>query len=136
MTEFSPNYGPFFQLTPLSTMVQEFILRVDVGEYGCVMGVEPATNAGVVLRFSQEEGGVVVACHQSPTGGNGLLLHEQPNHRAVRTHVRAVAGLRGDHRPLSVSTLKVETLLQFRGAVPELSGLVRGAGFLTGLAGQ
>jgi hypothetical protein len=35
-----------------------------------------------------------------------------------------------------VSTLKVETLLLFRGAVLEVRRPARGAGFLTGLAGQ
>ncbi len=111
-------------------------MRVEVREDGGEMGVDPATNAGVVLWFGQVEGRVVGTGHQSPTGGDGLLLHEQPNHRAVRTHVCAVAGLRGHHCPLSVSTFKVETLLLFRGAVPEICRPVCGAGFLTGLAGQ
>jgi hypothetical protein len=35
-----------------------------------------------------------------------------------------------------MSTLKVETLLLFRGAVPEVGGSVRGSRVLTGLAGQ
>jgi hypothetical protein len=110
------HYSPFLQLTPLITVIQEFILRVEVGEYGRVMGVEPATNAWVVLWFGQEEGGVVGACYQSPTGGDRLLLHEQPNHRAVRTHVHAVAGLRGHHRTV--------VLKEGLGGIRELLGVI------------
>jgi hypothetical protein len=116
-------------------VIQVLILCVDVREDGCVLRVEPAANAGIVLRFGQEEGGVVGASHQPPPGSDGLLLHEPPHHGTVRTHVRAVAGLR-HYRPLCVPTLEVEALLLFRWGVPEVGGLIRGAIVLTGLAGQ
>jgi hypothetical protein len=42
-------------------MVQELILCIDISVDGCIPGVEPTTNAGVVLWLGQEEGGIVGA---------------------------------------------------------------------------
>jgi hypothetical protein len=99
-------------------VIQVIILVIDVGVDGGVLRVEPAANAGIVLQLGQEEGGIVGAGHQPPTGGDGLLLQEQPYHGTVRTHVHAVASLRGHHRPLRAPTLKVEALLLFRRGIP------------------
>jgi hypothetical protein len=59
MAEFSPDYGPFLKLNPLCPMAQVIILCIDIGVDGCILGLEPATNSGVVLLFGQKEGGVM-----------------------------------------------------------------------------
>jgi hypothetical protein len=71
-----------------------------------------------------------------PQAAMRLLLQEQPYHGTVRTHIRAVAGLRGHHRPLRAPTLEVEALLLLRRNIPEVGGLVRSKRVLAGLTGQ
>jgi hypothetical protein len=76
VAELSPDYSPFFQLTPLTAVVQVIILVIDVGVDGGVLRVESSADAGVVLWLGLEEVRVVGACHQPPAGGDGLLLQE------------------------------------------------------------
>jgi hypothetical protein len=71
-----------------------------------------------------------------PQAAMGSSFRSNRYHGTVRTHVCAVACLRGHHRPLRSLTLEVEALLLFRWGIPEVGGLVRGARVLTGLTGQ